>query len=81
MLNKDKFEELSNLTHLVTSDAWKSYVKILEEHKAFLQKTVNENVREQNLIEAYGALMRLYDIDKIFSLIDKRLKDLERERK
>jgi len=75
----DPREELDNLTLLVNSEQWLEYVKLLKQRKDFLQKEVNRYVREQKLVEAYGELSKLDDIDKTLQLVKSKLETLRKE--
>ena len=72
--------ELDNLTKLLTSNEWFEALKVIKAHKEFLQKEVNRHVKEQKLIEAYGALSKLEDADKIFKMIKERHDILRKEK-
>lgn len=65
--------EIAELTSILNS---KLFLNLLNEHKKHWQETANENIRQQKLIEAYGAISRYDDIDKIVGLIKKRITDL-----
>ena len=73
--------ELDNLTKLITSREWIEALKITKVHKDYLQKEVNRFVREQNMIQAYGALARYDDADKIFKMVKDRLDILKNKPK
>ena len=70
--SSNPFEDLQ---HLVLTPAWVEYLKILEERKVFLQKEVLQNVREQNLMQAYATVAKIDDIDKTLQIISKKLKE------
>lgn len=72
------YNELQELSSLVTSNEWRSFLSMLDEHKDFLQKQVNTFIRSQDLISAYGALSKLDDIDNILTLVSKRISDLKK---
>ncbi len=72
-----KLTELDNLIKVVGSPEWFSALGVINEHKKYLQEEVNNFVEKQDLINAYGALQRLKDADKIFRLIKARLNQLK----
>ena len=76
MANKDKDprNELDDLKQLIGGEEWFAALKVAKEHRDFLQGEVNRFVKEQNLIEAFAALARMNDADKIFRLIQARFK-------
>ena len=74
--NPTDFAELSELNTIFTSRAFR---QLLLTHKEYLQKEVNRFVREQNIIQAYGALCKYDDIEKIMELIEKRITELKEE--
>lgn len=78
--DKDPVSELDNLKQLVGGEEWVEALKVAKAHKEYLQGQVNIFVRSQNLIEAFGALCRLDDADKIFRLIKGRLEELQKEK-
>ena len=82
MANKkdlDPRNELDDLKVLIGSPEWLSALKVAKAHRDFLQGEVNRFVKEQNLIEAFSALARMTDADKIFKLIQARFKELSKE--
>ncbi len=70
--------ELDELTTLVTSVNWAQYLKLLKGRKEFLQKEVNRFVRGKDLMEAFGALSKLEDIDKTIDILKKRIEELRK---
>jgi len=80
MPESEKTVGLDNLTILVTTKEWKEYVKILKDRQIYLQKEVNRFIRTQNLIEAYGMLCKLDDIDKTLQIVVQRLETLRKEK-
>jgi hypothetical protein len=70
--------ELDDLKVLIGSEEWLSAIKVAKAHRDTMQSEVNRFVKEQNLIEAYGALMRLEDSDKIFRLIRARFEKVSK---
>jgi hypothetical protein len=73
-----ELKELDNLIKIVGSPEWFSALKVIGQHKQYLQEEVNNFVEKQDLINAYGALQRLKDADKIFRLIKARLEQLKK---
>lgn len=59
----------------------KAFHTLLSERKQYAQEEVNRFVREQNMIEAYGALRRMEDIDQMVEIIKKRITEIEKETK
>ena len=53
--------------------------QVLEEHRQSLQNEVNDFVEKQLMTQAYGALMRLNDVDKILLLLRNKLEELQKE--
>lgn len=72
----NKFIDLGELKTIATSGAFKRF---LAERKQYLQGQVNTFVEEQKWTEAYGALMRLKDIDKLLKRLQQKISDLEKE--
>lgn len=68
--------DIGDLTSVVNSSALR---RVLGDRKEYLQKEVNRFVREQNLIQAFGALMRLDDIEKMYLVIEDKIAELKKE--
>ena len=66
--------ELNELFSIQSSSAFRN---LLIEHKETLQKQVNSLVREQRYTEAFSALGKFDDVDKIMLLISNRIKELQ----
>ena len=54
-------------------------LNILEERKKSAQEEVNKFVNAQNLIEAFGALKRMEDNDKLLRIIENKIAQIEGE--
>ena len=54
----------------------KPFANIIDEHKNHILKDMKEAIRQQNILMAYGELMKLDDIDRIFGLVKLRLTEL-----
>jgi hypothetical protein len=52
---------------------------ILEERREYAQKEVNRFVKEQNLMEAFAALARLEDNQKLIEIIKQKVAKIEKE--
>ena len=68
-------QELSELLSIINSPALRG---LLDERKKFMQGKVNQFVREQKLMEAYGALSKLDDIDKFRDVLSKRIRTIQK---
>ncbi len=51
----------------------------IKEHKEYLQKEVNNFVRQRDIVGAFGALSKLEDYDNIVKLLLKKAEDLKKE--
>lgn len=74
----NKIEDLGDLKVILSSRIFRQK---LNERKAHLQAKVNEHVRAQQWTEAYGAVCRLDDIDKLWTRIQEWYKELTKEEK
>lgn len=72
-----KIGELGELRSIFTS---KTLRRILQERKIHHQRKVNEYVRAKDLINAYGALCKYDDSDKLLDAIERRLEKLKEEK-
>ena len=70
----EEYSDIGELTAISKSSAFR---RMLERRKVYLQNQVNEFVRSQNLIQAYGELCKLDDIDQLLKMIDKTIEDLK----
>jgi len=70
----DKFQALGDLKIIRNSSTFMSF---LGERQKFLQKQVNMYIRDQKWTEAYGALAKHDDIDKMIERLDDVIKQLE----
>lgn len=70
----DSVQEIGELKSVIDSEAFRN---ILIKHREHLQKQVNAWVRQQNIVNAFGELSKIDDIDKIFDLIELRIKEIE----
>jgi len=71
---QEQYSDIGELTAISKSSAFR---KVLENRKVYLQTQVNKFVEEQNLIEAYAALKKMQDIDKLVEIINKTIADLK----
>lgn len=74
-MDRKEYTDLGELKTIATSGAFRRF---LAERKQYLQGQVNTFVREQKWTEAYGALMRLEDIDKLMSRLQQKIIELEK---
>ena len=54
------------------------FKELLDERKLFIQQEVNKFVKSQQIVEAYGALARLEDIEKLYKVIDRRIETIQK---
>jgi len=73
-------QELTNLEHLITSTGWQQYRELIKEHKAYLQKEVNRAIRDRKFEDAIASLAKFDDIDKLFELLEIKIKQLKKEK-
>ena len=52
---------------------------MLIERKKYLQKQVNDFVRSNDTRQAFGALSKLDDMDKLLSVVSLRIEKLKKE--
>ena len=70
-------QEINELNSILGSRALQN---LLVGHKEHLQKEVNQAVRDNNIMKAYGNTCRLDDVEKILSLIQLRISELKGEK-
>ena len=75
MTEKSAIAELGELQTILHS---RIFYLILDEHKKSIQKEVNTFVKEQKWYEAFGAVKRLEDVDKIVFLMNKKMEELKK---
>lgn len=75
-MKENKTQDIGELTSILHS---KSFYEIIEERKKYLQGEVNNFVRQENLIKAYGALSKLDDVDQLIKMMAKRLEELNKK--
>lgn len=78
MANSDNHREIAELTDILQSKALR---QVLSDRKGYLQNEVNKYVRQQEWTEAFGALSKLDDLDKLMDIVTKRAEDLKKEDK
>lgn len=76
MAKSDTHREVAELTSILQSKAFR---QVLSDRKGYLQKEVNKYVRQQEWTEAFGALSKLDDLDKLMDILTKRTEDLKKE--
>jgi len=76
--NSDNHREIAELTDILQSKALR---QVLSDRKGYLQNEVNKYVRQQEWTEAFGALSKLDDLDKLMDIVTKRAEDLKKEDK
>lgn len=76
MSKSDHSIEIRDLKGIVSSRAFHT---ALQKRKEFMQKQVNTYIRNQDLINAYAALAKYDDIDKMVDIFKKRITELEKE--
>ncbi len=76
MAKSDSSMEVRDLKGIVGSRA---FYNVLQRRKVFMQQQVNTFIRDQDLINAYAALAKYDDIDKMVDIFKKRIKELEKE--
>lgn len=69
-------KELHGWENIINSADWVVYRNFLKEHCAFLQKEVNDQVRKQNMVEAFASLRAMEDANKMLTLITQRISSL-----
>jgi predicted house-cleaning noncanonical NTP pyrophosphatase (MazG superfamily) len=74
-----KFDTHIELTELVNVSESRAFQQFLDERKQRLQEEVNKFVKQQDMIEAYGALSKLNDIVKTMDMLKQRIFDLRKE--
>lgn len=74
-MHKDNVSDIGELTAIKSSSA---FARLLEERKIYLQSQINRFVREQNLIQSYGELCKLEDIDKLMEMVNKTIEELKK---
>jgi len=72
----DTHKELSELVSIYESGVFREF---LTTRKQFLQSEVNKFVRQKDVTEAFGALSKLEDLDKIMGMLSKRISELREE--
>lgn len=77
MPERNKIVEISELKTILSS---RTLRRILQQSKTYHQGKVNEYVRAQNLISAYGELCKLNYIDKLADLIQSEYEKLTKEK-
>lgn len=70
LFEKQKWEEIIN------SADWVAYRNAMKEHVAYLQRDVNEHLRSQRNVEAFGSLRAMDDCNKFLDSINMRMKAL-----
>jgi hypothetical protein len=55
----------------------KSFYILLEEHKKSLQGEVNRYVKSNDMLNAYGALRAMNDVDRILTLMQAKITELK----
>lgn len=73
LFEKQKWEEIIN------SADWVAYRNALKEHVAYLQREVNDHIRNKRDIEAFGALRAMDDSNKFLDSINVRMKALNEQ--
>ena len=72
----DNHRELSELTSISESQAFRRF---LQERAVSLQEEVNKQVKARDIIEAYSALGKLRDIQKLMDMLKQRIFELRKE--
>lgn len=65
--------EMKKWEEIITSSDWTIYRNALKEHIAYLQNEVNQYIRDQKMMEAYGSLRAMDDAKKFLDSITKRM--------
>lgn len=73
---QDKILAIGELKTLINSQVLR---RILQQRKQYWQQKVNEYVRAQNLISAYGAVSRIDDIDKFVDVLQQEYEKITKE--
>ena len=76
---KIEHDAFHGLHSLVNSKDWQEFLKLLRQRKAEMQEIVNQKVYAKDIVEAYGALSRLKDIDKMLDQVAKKLTEIDDE--
>jgi len=71
--NHQEIEELRSIR------GSRAYYNLLKKRTEHLQKGVNQAVKDQNLIKAYGELCKLEDLKTNLRVIDLRITELEKD--
>ena len=61
--------ELESWQNIIHTDDWRVFLKLLETHKSFLQKEVNDCLRKHEDRKAVESLRALDDCNKIIGLV------------
>ena len=76
MRGSDKISEIGELKTIIGSRALR---RILQQSKAYHQRKVNEHVKAQNLISAFGEVSKCDYIDKLWEIIQKECEKMTKE--
>ena len=74
---QNKTEEILELTQILRS---RPFNDMLNDMARYRQEKINKAVKEQNMVNAYGAYCELEVINKIPEMIEQRLKKAKEEK-
>ena len=75
MSKSNDYREAIDLENILRSGA---FVLFLKKRKIYLQQEVNKLVRHQRSVEAFGAVSKLDDLDKMEDLIKLRIAEIRK---
>lgn len=71
--------EKQNWENIIHSEEWVVFRNLLKEHINYLQKELNEHVKNSRDREAYGTWRAMDDAGKILTIVTVRLAELNRK--
>ena len=68
--------ELENWRKLITGPEWQAFLKLVKEHREYLNKEMGTALDKENFNDAMRFRACYKDMDKLATLIDKRVNEL-----
>lgn len=72
--------ELDDWIHLITTPAWKHFIRILREHQQYLEREMRRLLKGHQDRLAGEARAKLEDVDKILQQVQRRLDELKKKK-
>jgi len=78
MQRSDNYEAIVELNSISQSSAFRAF---LDGRRLYLQVEVNKFIRQQDLINAFGALSKMDDLDKMMKVMGENIETMKKENK